>query len=228
MSKPLSDRKLAHTLAKRYAPIIYQSIKSQKDFIMPFMYGTDERAEQVICANITDRCVLYFNVREDKTYWYCYYLVYHPFDWTSSTSKLMQKWDSHRHDTESILFRVRKKDESIDSVTVAHYLFHFEKNHNNRKVSIEAESHAIHVYKKHPAGGNVMVYKVFELKDLQLFTKKQWEELKKELKGNASLPQEQYDSIFRSGFSGRRFNKKGDIYNRPEQLFKAAKMKGRL
>jgi hypothetical protein len=216
--------KRGNKLASIMRPIIYQEYTDIRDLITPFIFGTKEESEKLL-PSLVDSPTLYYGIREDEDWVYAYYLVYHPFDWTSTT--FMKSFDEHQHDTESILVRFHKKDGRVDIGTVSHHAIYFQKN-SSRKVTIEAETHAILPFEKKPPGGNYLIYQLYKFIDLNKFNDEDWNLMRDGLGGHASMPQEQKDSILSSGMHGRKRNKPGDIFLRPEVLFKSAEQKGKF
>lgn len=216
--------KRGYRLANIFKPLIYQEFTDVKDLLTPLIFLPPKEAEDVI-AHRVDQPTLYYGMREDEDWFYAFYLVYHPFDWTSSS--FMKSWNEHQHDTESILIRQHKEDGRLDIGTVNHHHIYFQKD-SSRKVTIEAETHAIRPFEQQPPGGNYVKYQIYKYIDLNDFTNSDWVWMKEGLGGTASLPHEQKDSILSSGLQGRKRNKAGDIFLRPEVLFKSAQQKGRL
>ena len=217
------------SIAGTYVPTIYQEYDSVFDLISPIRL---ESVEKVIenFAEIVSLPTLNFGVREDSEFWYIYYMVYHPYDVSFSPIKIIRKLDSHRHDTEGILLRVQKSTGVTDIITVSHFLFKCARK-AQRSVVIEANSHAIRPYNGTDLGprGNYMVYKLFDLVDLNTLQETgDWERIRSDISKTASMPDEQYDNILSGSPSGHRINKRGDIWNRPDRLCKSLELTGRL
>jgi hypothetical protein len=92
-------------------------------------------------------------------------------------------------------------------------------------VTIEAEGHGIYPHEDKKPAGNYIKYQVYALVDLNYY--EDWTNVKMSLKG-VDLPEDQYDSVLSGSPSGRMVNKKGDIWKRPDRVFKSAKLKGFL
>jgi hypothetical protein len=209
----------ARKIASAYCPIIYQEFSSILDLVTPFIFGSSESAKRSLPCEV-ENPTIYYGVREDEMWYYIYYLVYHPFDWTSSKFWLTKLLDQHRHDTEGILFRVSKLHENhVDACTVSHFRFLFETN-SDRRVCIRRESHAIQPLTHGYPSGNYVIYTPgsYVLSHLRDFD---FERLHMELK-KVCLPDSQYDSGFIDSASKRIVNKRGDIWNRPEIVFDTA------
>jgi len=212
-------------LANKFKPVIYQEYKSIKDAITPIMLCNEADMMTMLPIIEKDPC-LYFLIREDFHFYYAFYMIFHPFDWSTFPIPFIRKWLCHLYDTESILFRVSKcnKCNIVDVATVHHNSFLFQA-HTQFKVVIESESHAIHPYelKLNDITVNLHKYRVYfdyRLKNLNDITPKQWRTIKKQLHG-VNTPQEQYDEIWiRSTFGIR--HQKGDMFFRPDVLFSKA------
>lgn len=222
----VADVKIRSYLAEKWRPRIYQEFQSIFDLLSPICV---DKVENVIedFAIITGYPTLYHGVREDRCYWYVYYLVYHPFDVSAYPVKLVRKLDFHRHDTEAILLRIEKANMLVDMVTVNHYSFKCQQKTMDRRVVIEANGHGIRPYASRGPKGNYLTYKVFDYIDLLCFSTAQWEALRRSFNG-VSMPDEQYDTILCGSPSGRRVNKRGDIWLRPDRLFKSLELIGRF
>lgn len=216
------DIAFRESLATFYAPKIYQEFNSVFDLITPISL---QKVEEVIkdFAKIASRPVLYFGAKEDSTYYYLYYMVYHPFDISQSSIKLIRKWDSHRHDTEGVLIRANKVTNKRDAITVSHCEFLTQKGFDGRLV-IEANGHGIRPYNETGPSGNYVVYENYEFEDLGQYPKSKWELLRSNFGGGVKMPDEQHDT----GIGNIRNNRRGDIWNRPDVLFKNLKLKGRF
>ena len=166
--------------------------------------------------------VLYYICREDEQYWYVYYLIFHPFDWSSSPVGFVRKLNSHLYDTEGICFRVDKKSGTKDIATIYHNSILFQAN-TTRLVYIESQGHGI-LPPKHlnfKLSGAFKLYRYnYELVTLENITKDQWNEIKKKLCG-VNIPHEQGDTLWVRDSMGTR-HRRGDMYLRPDRLFKKA------
>lgn len=215
-------------LAKTYCPIIYQEWENILDFITPVQLGDDEYVMNILPELIKDP-VLYYQVREDKLYYYCYYMVYHPFDWADWNPPFLRQFDEHRHDTESVLIRVAKDSSGIDMVTVCHKIFKYEAD-TTRQVFIEAKGHGVYPFAQtNGLARKEITYRpsCFKFVNLGDMDDIDWETWRRAF-GRAKMPDEQYDSLMRGSPSGKLVNKPGDLFNRPERVFESAEMKGRL
>jgi hypothetical protein len=216
------DSKRALILARKYAPIIYQGWKSILDCIVPVQFGDANDVKSRLFRE-AEKPTLYYGVREDRYYYYLFYMIYHAFDWSSSRVWLIRVLDSHRHDTESVLFRVHKSklNGPIDVCTIFHHEFIFEIN-TDRRVVIEPEGHGIKPYTKMKPTRNYLVYQHYEFFDLNTLDRKEWNSWKREFNG-AKMPDEHYDRAF-----PRRGHKKGDIWRQPNRVFEIAKRQRRF
>ncbi|MEA3469441.1 MAG: hypothetical protein U9R57_14610, partial [Thermodesulfobacteriota bacterium] len=93
-----ADEQQREKLAKHYSPVIYQhvdtdgavSLEGKSDLILPFDYdGTwsgDVKWENLDrWENLDDKSkhsTVYYSVIETTNYWFIYYAIYHPRDWT--------------------------------------------------------------------------------------------------------------------------------------------------
>lgn len=209
---------------------IYQKWGQVKDCLTPFLCGklTDEQAS---VAEWASQPTVYYAVREDETYWYVFNLLYHTFDYSTSTWSIIQKWDSHRHDTEGVLLRVSKETNVADICTVAHSSFFFRRN-SDRRVHVEKGSHAIRPF---DAGlvkddANYLIYKKYDLVNLLSIDPKRWEEIKAEFRlSGVSAPEDQSDNILRLMTVNRRHKHLiGDIWYRPDMVFIVAEETNRM
>lgn len=217
------ESELARSLAIHFSPTIYQEWSSIKDCLTPLVLDKDVMLEKL--AEIIEEPTLYYSIREDDDHWYAYYMKYHPFDWSNSGFCLIRLLDSHKHDSEGMLFRIQKKSERIDVVTVYHYDFLFASS-IDRKVTIEREGHGIYPYSLYKPVGSNLVYKSFSYVNLNDQNKRWWNEVREAFGGNAKMPDEQFASRVLGSPSLRRKNKRGDIFLRPEVLFQTAIKKG--
>lgn len=179
-------------------------------------------AESLIKA--IEKPTLYYSIREDTEHWYAYYMKYHPFDWSSSSFRLIRLLDSHKHDSEGILFRVNKKNRRIDTITVYHYDFLFASK-TDKSVTIEREGHGIHPHSLRKPKGKYLLYNSFSYVNLNAQTERWWAKTKAAFGKNAKMPDEQFASRVLGSPSLRRRNKRGDIFLRPEVLFQTATKK---
>jgi len=220
----VEDARTRLELASKFVPRMEAEYGSVFDLISPIQLN---KVDDVVknFAVIVSKPTIGFGVKTDDTYWYIYYLVYHPWDVSFSQIKLFRKLDSHKNDTEGILLGVNKDSLSIDMITVSHNRFLVDWNSITRCVVIESETHAITPRSLGGPGGNYLVYKVFDFMDLNLLSSQEWEVYRESMKP-ASMPDMQYDSILSSSPTGRLNNRRGDIWNRPDHLFKMLKLKG--
>lgn len=221
-SRILFDRRLALS----HRPIFYQEWKDLRDFPTKILLGKpgpilDNLAESMKTP------ALYYSIREDEKFLYFYYLLYHPFDWSSSKVKFIKKLDSHQHDTEAVALRVHKGRRKLRFIiaTMNHHRFIFRETFS-RRVVVRTESHAIFPIEDRPPTGNYLAYQTFsKYVDFNSYTKADWKALREGMPGRA-LPQDQKDAVLSMGSSGRRHNKPGDIFSRPERFFRSAERKG--
>ena len=222
MSKIVHSKE-AFSLARRFRPTVYQEWSSIKDFLCPLMLQKNVSLSDF--AKAIENPTLYFSVREDEQYWYAYYMKYHPFDWSDNRFFIIRLLDSHRHDDEGLLFRVSKKTNRIDVITVCHYDFLFYSN-TDRRVTIERHGHGIHPYAIRKPYGKYLRYNSFSYVNLNDKSERWWQEVKIAFSSNVKMPDEQFASRVLGSPSLRRRNKRGDIFLRPEVLFKTAVKKG--
>jgi len=230
-------KKNAEKLAVKYRPIIYQEWKDIRDFLTPLiLHNSANMLEEM------KKPTLYYKVMEDGRYWYISTVVYHPWDWSDHPIWFIRKWDSHRHDTESILMRIEKKKSEglskkvpkganrIDICTVFHSSFIFKK-YSDRQVYIEPEGHGIKPFnpKMLKEDRNFIRYNKYDFVDWATIKEAEWEQLRKKLKG-VNLPDKQFDGQFKLRFrtKGEMNHLPGDNWNRPDVLFRQAKISNRI
>ena len=102
--KVVNPRK-ALVLARKWKPVFVQEYKSPLDLIAPIQltgpYIVPEEPE------------IYFSVKEDKDFYYIFYMVYHYADY-SDLPFLIKALDEHRHDNEGVLLAISKRDKRIE------------------------------------------------------------------------------------------------------------------
>lgn len=217
------NSKEAFSLARKFRPTIYQEWSSIKDFLCPLMLQENVSLSDFVKA--IEKPTLYFSIREDVSHWYAYYMKYHPFDWSNNRFFLIRLLDSHRHDSEGVLFRVSKKTCRIDVVTVCHYDFLFCSS-TDRRITIERQGHGIHPYAIRKPFGKYLRYNSFSYVNLNDKSERWWKEIVTAFSGNTKMPDEQFASRVLGSRSLRRKNKRGDIFLRPEVLFETVIKKG--
>jgi len=224
-TKPVEENR-ARRIAKQFCPIIHQGFSGAYDCLTPIMLDNNVNKIEKNFVLLTRKPTLYFQVRSDLSYYYAFYMKYHFYDWAESKipiiGKLIEKWDSHLHDTESILFRINKKNENIDAITIFHHSHLFGKN-NGRNVYIESHGHGIipSMCKTGFDDQNVLTYRRFNFEYIGDMTTKKWEKLSQKMKG-VLLPYEQVDRslLLQTRRSKNYSHFAGDIWYRPDELFK--------
>lgn len=227
MSEIVVDPIRALKLAESFKPIIYQGWHGIKDFITPLMFDSPERLFLDI-PNFLSPPTIYFLIREDLTYIYAYYLVFHPFDWSMNRNPIIKKLDSHLYDTEGLCFRHNKITGKLDVATVFHFRIKFAGDVKDRRVFIEPEGHGILPFREGylTRCPNYILYSQYRLVDLQIVGDKQWERMKKII-APAKIPQEQYDNLWYKNQTGLP-HRKGDMFLRPEMLFLKAELRNKV
>lgn len=222
-------QKKAFQIASEYSPVIYQEFKALEDFLTGIVLDTDENVRSQLPRLIVSP-IVYFAVREDERWYYCFYMLFHPFDWSSSGIPVLRRADSHKYDTESVLIRILKIRPRVrDIATVFHNQIKFQRN-SDGEVFVEAEGHGIRPLeaKYLDSADKYLVYRHYSLRNLMLLKSKQWEKLKREFnKHKVKMPDQMVDAVMARSVFGRR-HKRGDIWHRPDVLFEFAKSKGRL
>ena len=127
--------KKAKEIAKLLQPEIHQHVEGMFDMISP-LHLSGGNDEYVKMATSMKKPPLHYIVHEDDDYVYCYYWIYHAYDWSDRNlpcfiKKVVDKMDSHRHDTEGVLVRAKKRKlrggyGRKDVCTVWPYTFRFE------------------------------------------------------------------------------------------------------
>jgi hypothetical protein len=113
-STALADEQTRVNLAKHYSPIIYQHVDTEgehglggrSDQIMNFDYDGSWRGDvkwESLESNVGTSCV-YYSVVESANYWFIYYAIYHPRDW----SKIAEHITMHENDMEAVELLVAK------------------------------------------------------------------------------------------------------------------------
>lgn len=201
----------AEMLAKRFQPIIYQEWKSIKDFPTSLMFDDEKTMESNLAWAISDP-TLYYRVSEDDDHIYAFYMVFHPFDWSSSKIGFIRKLDSHTYDTESFCVRWSKLYGELDIATVYHYSIKKQFCVKWPIVRIESEGHAIMPYDPEHESINTNNYAVYTKNNVKLcnidtIPVAQWYQIKKIVNGKGvDMPDQQAEH--------------GDMFNHPDKLFK--------
>ena len=218
-------------LAMHHHPEIYQLYKDPLyDGLTSIQLGDKKNIIKNLNKLIIDP-VLYYGVKEDETYYYIFYMLYHPFDWAQCKINFIKNLLSHRHDTEAILIRTHKENKECDLVTVYHKSFKFAKKVEFPvKILINSCSHAISPLKTLKKDNYLFYNNIENLEDINEWDNKYWDECKKELnKEGALMPDQMHDTfLYLSCISDRRDeykHKLGDIWNRPDCLFLQAHRK---
>ena len=140
-------------LAKYYSPVIYQHVdvdgehgeNGLADIILNFDYdgnwnGNDQWEHLTAMLPNTAKATLYYSVRESTNYWFIYYAIYHPRDWSNLVSIFGSE---HENDMEAVTLMIRKESGStygklMAAMTMSHNLWleytidnHIESLNNN-------------------------------------------------------------------------------------------------
>lgn len=242
------DSKLAHEKAHKYRLSIFQEWSGALDGITSFQFGLDTKKIKDNLLELIDDPVLYFAVQEDDEHYYINYLIYHPFDWADykvpiigkvlKINDYLNRLDSHRHDTESVLLQINKETGLINMVTVSHYSHIFGWD-VKPEIIIESHSHAIR-----PKGDEKLcddrMYRIYQPLSYRLENIFDWsdnkkDEIKNQLKlhGDISWLDEQFDGILKNTTATGRYRSQGlqhlpgDIMNDPDKLIKIGRKLGR-
>jgi len=243
MLRVITDNEESLTLAKTYKPIIYQEWQDIRDFLTPLMFKTvngesiltDERQQLLDIIEEIKKPTLYYKAMEDQYWWYICYVVYHPWDWSDHPIGFIRKMDSHRHDTESILLRIERSRplfgrRGIGICTVHHSSFIF-KRHSDRQVYIQPQGHGIKPLepKMLKEDRNFIRYTNYDFVNWANIKKPEWEKLRQKLKG-VNLPDKQFDGQMNLRFRnrGEDNHRPGDIWKRPDALFRQAAIMNRI
>jgi hypothetical protein len=228
MSVSIVQGKLAGKLAAKYTPVVYQEFTDIRDCLTPIILDSfmKKHSDDLLLAAIVQP-TLYYKISEDENWLYCFYMTYHPFDWSNFSIEFIRKLDEHRHDTESILMRVAKKSTGtvkkgrVDICTVYHKSFLFE-NDSDGSVYIQAEGHGIKPFNFNELDKekNLLRYNSFDLVNWSVIPNNAWATYRKFFSSKVNLPDEQFDSRMRKRFT--RSCKVGDIWHRPDVLFNLA------
>ena len=240
------ESKKAHEIAHQYRLTIYQEWSGALDGITSFQFGFYPDKIMKNLLDIIDNPVLYFAVQEDDEFYYINYLIYHPFDWADYkvpvigkiVNETFNRWDSHRHDTESVLLQVNKESGIINIVTVSHYSHIFGWN-IKPEIIIASHSHAIRPKKDEALYGDKM-YRVYQPLSYRLENMFGWsdsktESIKKQLKisGGISWLDEQFDGIIKNTTFAKKYRSQGlqhlpgDIILDPAKLIEIGEKLGR-
>jgi len=237
----ITDKKTAKTLAAEYCPIIWQELEAAQDFITPVLLG-DIRPDGLSATILRylRTPTLYYRVMQDSKYTYLLFMVYHPFDWSDCAIPIVNKLDSHRHDTETILLRVAKpgnwglKKRRMDACCVFHKSFKFKRN-SSGDFFIEAQGHGISPMSSDyvNADRNIIRYSHFDLVNFENIPQDTLLGWKDEFnKQGVNFPDQQYDSFMRRHFwRSKRDDLRhdiGDIWSRPDRVFHCAEKVNRV
>jgi hypothetical protein len=228
--KILSGKK-AKELAIQHCPVIIQEWKSIKDFPTQFVVDTPENMERNLPWLISQPELL-FKVSENDEYYFIYYIIFHPFDWSDSGIPLIKKLDSHTFDTESILLRISKHSGYNYIATRYHNQLLFSDAGVSPVVYVEAEGHGIIPEENYDDQEdiNLAVYRaeciiftdITQLKTSQLtFIKDAL------MKAGVDTPEEQGDGLWLLSPFGTQ-HKRDDMFNHPDKLFQKALETGRI
>jgi hypothetical protein len=109
-----ADEQTRVYLAKHYSPIIYQHVDTEgehglggrSDQIMNFDYDGAWRGEDKWenLENNIGVSSIYYSVVESTNYWFIYYSIYHPRDWSKQVEHLIM----HENDMEAVVLLVDK------------------------------------------------------------------------------------------------------------------------
>lgn len=222
------EKELALEIARKYQPKIYQEIKDIKDFITPILLG--ELAEHAIIEQLKNP-ILYFKSSEDFEFYYILFMIYHPFDY--STSSVFKSLDEHRHDTESVLIRINKKTKTCTVATVSHHSFIFARL-PAPVVFVSAETHAIKPIDSVKIENKkmLMLYQDTPLDNMGEYTEKEIKVLTEEFnKTHVNFPTQMSDNVLKLQSINEREEFKhevGDIWYRPDRVFKSAERFGKI
>jgi len=208
----VKDVTRAENLARRFQPFIYQEWKSIKDFPTSLIFDEEKTMEANLVWAINTPS-LYFRMSEDNDYFYAFYMVFHPFDWSSSKLGFIRKLDSHTYDTESFCIRWSKLHGGYDLATIYHYSIKTKFGLGTIPcVRIEAESHAIMPFNPERESINTVKYAVYHPNDFKLVNIDtiglvQWKQIKNILhRAGVDTPDTQTEH--------------GDMFLHPDKLFK--------
>lgn len=232
----IKNDKESRKLVEKYNLTIYQEWESIRDFLTPLILEDikDEAKHLLRLIKEIEKPTLYYKVMEDDIWYYIAIVVYHPWDWSDHPIAFIRKWDSHRHDTESILMRVKKKKiklfpRRVDICTVYHKSFVFKK-HSDRQIYIQPQGHGIRPFKPKmlKEERNFIRYKNYNFVNWANVKKPEWEELRKRLNG-INLPDMQHDTMMKLRFRRDPDNHRpGDNWKRPDVLFHHAERSNRI
>jgi hypothetical protein len=228
--KILSGKK-AKELAIQFCPDIIQEWKSIKDFPTQFVIDTPENMERNLPWLISQPELL-FKVTENDEYYFIYYTVFHPFDWSDSGIPFMRKLDSHTFDTESILLRISKHSGNNYIATRYHNEILFSEMNPAPVVYIEAEGHGIIPECDYDASDNInlAIYQAgcIIFTDITQLKANQLKFIKDCLtEAGVDIPEEQGDIIWLMSPFGTK-HKRDDMFNHPDKLFQKALETGRI
>ena len=209
MAQLVNDRERAEILADRFQPIIYQEWKSIKDFPTSLMFDDEAQMEKNLFWAINDP-TLYYRISEDDEYFYAFYLVFHPFDWSDSKIGFIRKLDSHTYDTEAICVRWSKVHGVMDIATVFHNSIKTKMNVDSTLVWIEAEGHGIRPFEEklmvRAERFTVYSHDSCKLVNIDSMSPAQWERMKEILNSKGvDMPEQQAE--------------KGHMFTDPDKLF---------
>ena len=122
--KPDDDE--LYRLARHYSPVIYQHVDvrddeggrdGRADLILPFDYDGNwigaDNWENLNAGNwerYSDKnlaATVYYSVAQTTNYWFIYYAIFHPRDWTTHTD-LVAGFLEHENDMEAISLMIHK------------------------------------------------------------------------------------------------------------------------
>ena len=112
---------MRYRLARHYSPVIYQHIDTSgehslggiSDLILNFDYDEtwsgDVKWENLESFHdkTSAKASLYYSVLESTNYWFIYYAIYHPRDWSNITALSIGE---HENDMEAVTLMVRKNE----------------------------------------------------------------------------------------------------------------------
>ena len=220
MCLTITKNNRAKQLSWMFRPIIYQEFESYKDLITRILVKKSDRKIESVLKEAR-KPTIYYSVLEDSSFYYIYYMVYHPFDWSKFPIPCLRSLDEHDHDTEGILLRVHKsnpvdKHLPVNMVTVAHNTFLVQPRAKG-KVCIKSGSHAIYPYEQSTPITNHLIYYDYKLENMRKWSNKEWERMRACLKG-VNMPDEQFCSAWLS----TEWHSVGDIWNFPNKIFDLA------
>lgn len=209
----------ARAQASVMAPTIYQRVKSLYDFIVPIHLDDFD-------ATLIEKPVLYYRASQDADYSYALYSWFHWRDW-SELPWPIKELDEHLFDFEGALFAWPRPSSRVTpwAASICHYEICFVPliiMHN--AVEIEAGGHGVVPSCGDSGGGNVMIYRRYDLINIDDAATNRWlrDEIQPAFNTNGvHLPWQWRDSRIGDASTGL-------IYSDPARLGMLAKKEGLL